>query len=196
MKNNQNGSSMVEMLGVLGIVAMVSVGAIKMYSGIMDKYRISVTNTQIQSIVKKVHELYVAKHDYLNLDTAEIIDNDLAPNEMVMSGTTAFLKNKLGGKTTIEAATDAGKNSESFYLWFSGLSKSACVAIGKVNPDPQGNSNFVEMRVGAANAAQTGFSGAPGVYSAANFVAGTVTLNSLDTVCTDAVNNGIRWEFY
>lgn len=197
MKNNQqSGSSMVEMLGIIGIIAMVSIGAIKVYSGIMDKFRISVTNTQIQTIAKNVHELYVAKSNYLNLTTAVVISENLAPKEMITSGSTAFLLNKMGGKTTVTAATDGTKKSESFYLWFSGLSRAACVEIAKLNPDPSGKLNFVEVRVGPANATQTGFSSAPGIYDASDVAAGTVSIANLNAFCSHASNNGIRWEFY
>jgi type II secretory pathway pseudopilin PulG len=192
MKNNQNGTSMVEMLGVMGIVSMVAIGAISLYTGIMDKYRISVTNQQIQSISKTIHELYVAKSNYKNLTTKVLIDENLAPREMVMSGTTNFLLNKMGGKTIVSTSTD----NKSFNVLFSGLSKAACISVAKINPDPSGRLNFVQMKIGAANSNQTGFSGAPGILNASNISAGTANISTIAGYCVHKNNNAIEWEFY
>ena len=41
MKNNQCGRSMVEMLGVLAIIGVLSVGGIAGYSKAMNKYKIN-----------------------------------------------------------------------------------------------------------------------------------------------------------
>jgi len=70
------------------------------------------------------------------------------------------------------------------------------LAIAKLNPDPNGRLNLVEIKVGASNAGQTAFSGAPGIYTAAQVAAGTVNLGNLATYCSHKTNNAIQWEFY
>ena len=50
IKNNQNGRSMIEMLGVLAIIGVLSVGGIAGYSKAMMKYRINKTIEQITLI--------------------------------------------------------------------------------------------------------------------------------------------------
>ena len=58
MKNmNQKGRSMVEMLGVLAIVGVLSVGAIAGYSKAMFKYKINKTMDIVSHAVARVAEL-------------------------------------------------------------------------------------------------------------------------------------------
>ncbi len=56
-KNNQNGRSMVEMLGVLAIIGVLSIGAIAGYSKAMFKYKMNKTLDIISHAVARVAEL-------------------------------------------------------------------------------------------------------------------------------------------
>lgn len=53
MKINQNGRSMVEMLGVLAIIGVLSVGSIAGYSKAMYKYKINKFTDQMTNIIAK-----------------------------------------------------------------------------------------------------------------------------------------------
>ena len=55
---NQSGRSMIEMLGVLAIIGVLSVGGIAGYSKAMTKYRINKTIDQITQISQNVRMLY------------------------------------------------------------------------------------------------------------------------------------------
>ena len=54
MKKNENGRSMVEMLGVLAIIGVLSVGAIAGYSKAMMKFKINKTIDQVSQIVTNI----------------------------------------------------------------------------------------------------------------------------------------------
>ncbi len=54
-KNNQSGRSMVEMLGVLAIIGVLSVGAIAGYSKAMMKYKLNKHTEQVSSILDYIH---------------------------------------------------------------------------------------------------------------------------------------------
>ena len=56
-KNNQNGRSMIEMLGVLAIIGVLSIGAIAGYSKAMFKYKMNKTMDIISHAVARVAEL-------------------------------------------------------------------------------------------------------------------------------------------
>ena len=51
---NENGRSMVEMLGVLAIIGVLSVGGIAGYSKAMNKYKINKTNDQVSMLVANI----------------------------------------------------------------------------------------------------------------------------------------------
>jgi len=57
MKTNENGRSMVEMLGVLAIIGVLSVGAIAGYSKAMFKYKMNKTLDILSHAVNRVAEL-------------------------------------------------------------------------------------------------------------------------------------------
>ncbi len=64
IKNNQNGRSMIEMLGVLAIIGVLSVGGIAGYSKAMMKYRINKTIEQITLIASNVRAFWGPQKNY------------------------------------------------------------------------------------------------------------------------------------
>ena len=68
IKNNQNGRSMIEMLGVLAIIGVLSVGGIAGYSKAMQKYRINKTIEQITLIAGNVRTFFAPQRNYIGTD--------------------------------------------------------------------------------------------------------------------------------
>ena len=85
---NQTGRSMIEMLGVLAIIGVLSVGGIAGYSKAMMKFRINKTIDQITQISQNVRMLYGKQRqkNYRNLNTRILYKANLAPKEMFGSG--------------------------------------------------------------------------------------------------------------
>ena len=102
-KNAQSGRSMIEMLGVLAIIGVLSVGGIAGYSKAMQKYRINKTIEQITLIAGNVRTFFAPQRNYAGLTS--LTDNGkkiikkakLVPDEMWNSAGTA-LENAWGGK--------------------------------------------------------------------------------------------------
>ena len=65
---NQNGRSMIEMLGVLAIIGVLSVGGIAGYSKAMMKYRINKTIEQITLIAGNVRTFFAPQGNYKDLN--------------------------------------------------------------------------------------------------------------------------------
>ena len=84
----QNGRSMIEMLGVLAIIGVLSVGGIAGYSKAMMKYRINKTIEQITLIAGNVRTFFAPQGNYEGLASAtangkKIIQKaKLVPDEM------------------------------------------------------------------------------------------------------------------
>ena len=57
-KNNQFGRSMIEMLGVLAIIGVLSIGAIAGYSKAMEKHKINKTINEISSITQTIRTTF------------------------------------------------------------------------------------------------------------------------------------------
>ena len=68
---NENGRSMVEMLGVLAIIGVLSVGGIAGYSKAMNKYKINKTTDQVSMLVANIRTIFSSQGNYADLDNAK-----------------------------------------------------------------------------------------------------------------------------
>ena len=68
-KSEQSGRSMVEMLGVLAIIGVLSVGGIAGYSKAMAKFKTSKALDQVSTTVANVRTLYSGQPNYSGLTT-------------------------------------------------------------------------------------------------------------------------------
>ena len=80
--NNQNGRSMIEMLGVLAIIGVLSVGGIAGYSKAMEKFKINKTIEQISTIANNVRTTFMSQGNYRGLDALLAHNAGIIPDEM------------------------------------------------------------------------------------------------------------------
>ncbi|MBR3501365.1 MAG: prepilin-type N-terminal cleavage/methylation domain-containing protein, partial [Alphaproteobacteria bacterium] len=87
-RERQSGRSMIEMLGVLAIIGVLSVGGIAGYSKAMQKYRTNKTIEQITLIAGNIRSFFAPQKSYAGLssysDTGKAIIKKakLVPDEM------------------------------------------------------------------------------------------------------------------
>ncbi len=81
-KNNQTGRSMVEMLGVLAIIGVLSVGAIAGYQKAMMKYKTNKLITQISTIITNIRTLYASADNFAGLTNMKK-NPIIVPNELI-----------------------------------------------------------------------------------------------------------------
>ena len=134
MKYNENGRSMVEMLGVLAIIGVLSVGGIAGYSKAMNKYKINKTTDQVSMLVANIRTLFSSQGNYKGLTNAQAIKFGVVPNDMYTpkSGSAEIteIKNAFGGQVYIAASGGRAENdNEAFVIVYSGLTSEACVTI-------------------------------------------------------------------
>ena len=140
MKNlnvkNQNGRSMIEMLGVLAIIGVLSVGGIAGYSKAMMKYRINKTIEQITLVAGNVRTFFAGQGNYDGLDS---LTNDgrkiiqkakLVPDEMWNEAGNG-LENVYGGTARLSSiyAFFYGGPKDDFIIIFYGLPQEACIEL-------------------------------------------------------------------
>ena len=66
-RNDQNGRSMIEMLGVLAIIGVLSVGGISGYSRAMAKYKLTKAQDQITMLLMNIRTAYATSPSYTGL---------------------------------------------------------------------------------------------------------------------------------
>ena len=131
-KSEQSGRSMVEMLGVLAIIGVLSVGGIAGYSKAMAKFKTSKALDQVSTTVANVRTLYSGQPNYSGLTTEIAIKMGAIGAEMLSGQSPTSAKvayNAFNGEVTISATTVSGRANAGFTLVFSGLSKEACVQM-------------------------------------------------------------------
>lgn len=187
-KSEQSGRSMVEMLGVLAIIGVLSVGGIAGYSKAMAKFKTSKALDQVSTTVANVRTLYSGQPNYSGLTTAIAIQMGAIGAEMLSgqsptSASTAY--NAFNGSVTISATTVSGRKNGGFELVFSGLSKEACVQMASSDWGSGSGSGLVSVQAGAATAGTT--------------AAGTLPLNLATAASgcnSEGDTNKVTWVYY
>ena len=128
--STQSGRSMIEMLGVLAIVGVLSVGGIAGYSKAMTKFKINKTIDQVSHIVANTRTLFAQQNNYQGLYSGysadevikSIIPDSVNPNNML---------NPFNGVIGIYSVNNwqADKSEKAFTVEYRGLPQEACVSL-------------------------------------------------------------------
>lgn len=172
-KIEQSGRSMVEMLGVLAIIGVLSVGGISGYSKAMAKFKLTKAQDQLTMLLMNIRTTYATAPSYTGLATATAIAYNLAPSDMVAN---AALHNAFGGAVTV---TTVGANALNFSIQFSGLGRETCLSLATTD---WGTDGLVSMGINAVAAVP--------VQSL------PMTLATAAGGCVAGNGNSITWTYY
>lgn len=149
MIKNENGRSMIEMLGVLAIIGVLSVGGIAGYSKAMMKYKVNKTIEQITHTAAAIKTAYMQQPQthiacddynlddcwehgkYAELDSPTAIAIGAVSDEMI-SESGDSLQNVFGGIVNIfgvYASEDLNLYGTGFAIDYRGVPKEACIAL-------------------------------------------------------------------
>ena len=131
--SHQNGRSMIEMIGVLAVVGVLSMEGISMFSRVMEKIAINDTLSQLSSIVQNIHTAYHSQHNFLGFDNEMAIKSGIIPSTMVRSHKT--IHNLFGGEVKMRSVS-WGKG---FVLIYNDLPRDACIQIASASLDFEKN---------------------------------------------------------
>ena len=142
-RESQSGRSMIEMLGVLAIIGVLSVGGIAGYSKAMMKYRINKTIEQITLIAGNVRTFFAPQGNYDGLssysDTGKAIIKKakLVPDEMLTldaDGKITSITGAFGNSVSIRSVERSAENDDkAFYIYFDNLPEEACIELATHN---------------------------------------------------------------
>lgn len=156
--SEQSGRSMIEMLGVLAIIGVLSVGGIAGYSKAMAKYKQNKLGDQISMLVTNIRTLYGNAKDYEGLDSASAISMGAVDKEMQVSSSTIKNVYSSGASVWVSAG---GTSNDSFFVTITALPSTACTYIASSDFGSSVGSGW--LGVGAQNsavdAAVTAFTG-------------------------------------
>ena len=150
--SNEKGRSMIEMLGVLAIIGVLSVGGIAGYSKAMMKFKINKTLDQVAMLVTNIRTMYAQQNNYTGLNAGTAISLNLADDAMKLS--TSKLTSPFG-EVTIDtegaAIINDTEDNTAFTITLTNLPKDACVAIATNSWGSAYSAGFLGMAVGGGS---------------------------------------------
>ena len=202
MKNEQSGRSMVEMLGVLAIIGVLSVGGISGYSKAMAKYKLTKAQDQLTMMIMNIRTAYVTSPGYPGLNNALAGDYKLVSQEMVVSQGGSNLISAFGGEVIVSAVKGAdGTANGAFQITFNGLGKDACTSLASSD---WGTDGMLGIKVSNAKQAKddsiaTGTTAADCSSSALNKLCQPaelpLALGIARSACSSNNQNSISWVY-
>ena len=209
----QTGRSMIEMLGVLAIIGVLSVGGIVGYTKAMERYRVNETVNQISHIVQNTRDLFKTQPNLYgamsfyntNMSNTNLANRQLAdkakifPTALVKNG----YKNLFGGEIYYRAdGRFAGDDGKAFILAFSGIPQEACIELA--TRDWQSGLGLVAMKISGSTEGyniQSSYHGKCTTrYKQGNSLTCgkdmPVSIEYAVAACDNEKDNSISWKFY
>ena len=142
---------MVEMLGVLAIIGVLSVGAIAGYSSAMAKYKMNKAAEQVSQIASNVYMMFVNEKDYSALGsdptsgTANAIKLNLIPEDMIQDDGVS-VKNVYGGVVQIYSVDYNNLSNGAFKIDYNMVPKSAVIYFATPTSNIE-NSTMMSIKI-------------------------------------------------
>ena len=151
IKNNQSGRSMIEMLGVLAIIGVLSVGGIAGYTKAMSKYKINKCLSQIANIQMGIGTLYAQQKNYAGIncvngsgDGCNVLKKaKIVPEEMWKNNK---LVNPFGGNVSIQSVEYDGEADAAFSISYDGIPEDAAIYFG-MNKENANDQNLMNIKL-------------------------------------------------
>ena len=221
----QSGRSMIEMLGVLAIIGVLSVGGIAGYSKAMNKFKTNQVADQVSMLIANIKTMYAQQNSYEGLNNKTAVDMGLVPDELnagyneYNAGTTAQpdmkkrqdLTNSFNGNVYISAASSVGGEDDklAFYIIYTGLSKEACITLATNDWGSSFSSGLIGMQAKGGETADTQHTdadvnaitmgctgGTNGIACAGKSMPMDVTAAASACACTKGNMCSIFWKYY
>ena len=121
----QSGRSIIEMLGVLAIIGVLTVGGIAGFSAAMSKYKITKITDEVQRMVTNIRSVYAGKRSYAGLDTKNAYTLGILNSEQCADEECAAPTNTFGGSILLGLPN----NAHYFSITYNNLTRDACTRL-------------------------------------------------------------------
>ncbi len=127
VSTDQNGRSMIEAIGYISILIMVSVSVAMAVNSGYFKYRQSRINQQLTDLKQVISHRYVAAENYKDVKLQTLIDEKIAPHDIVVSGNKDVGRHAFSGNVKIGPGDTYGST---FVITFENLPRLVCNELG------------------------------------------------------------------
>lgn len=193
MKNlSQSGRTMIEVLAVLSLIGILVSSILGMINSMYDKFKSSEILSEIRDLRKGINGRYAATGDYTDISAKILIDERLAPSQMVNG---QRLLHAYQGEVKFSPGNTGGKN-RSYKISFPVLPYKNCLELATLNWDIDSTATLVSITIN-----KTTFSwpvnkvSSGGVTQSNAATSLPMDYSKAATACTKDKNNEIIWEF-
>ena len=192
---NESGRSIIEMLGVLAVIGVLSVGGLAGYSQAMAKYKVTKITDQVQMIVTNVRTLFSTQKNYASIANMEemFAMGVVGPSVCGEGNRTDYSKcsGTFGGKFELGAAL--GDSKTGYYIFMDQIPQDACVRLAMSDWGAQ-SSGFLGLGITAENvmAMDASSDNRTGLYTTA---AKTFPLDLSAALSACAKTNAMTWTY-
>lgn len=146
---NEYGRSMIEMLGILAIIAMISAGSLAGYSKGMRRYRLNEMISQTAQMVVNIRGLYGNQDSYASLDDTTAVQYNIVTERMVGEGSTLY--NPYHGRIhfSLGSVVENGPENTAFIITYRDLPVEACIGMARTDWGYDEKYGFLGIAVGA-----------------------------------------------
>ena len=168
---HESGRSMIEMLGVLAIIGVLSVGGIQGYSMAMSKFKVSKTTDQVQTMVTNIRTLFAGNRTYNGLSNKNAHTMGIFNDEICDDATCANPVNPYGGAIILGTPN----TNQYFSITYVGLPTDACTRLAMADwGDASSGLVAVTLSGAKATAAPTEWTHKAASQGAGTFTTATV----------------------
>ena len=193
-KNNEQGRSMVEMLGVLAIIGVLSVGGISGYSKAMAKFKLTKAQDQITMLLMNIRTAFATSPNYGGLTNTTAKSYNIAPGDMI-SG--SDLQHAFGGGVKVNSCNSSGNDDISgqyFYIQLNNLGNEACLSLATAD---WGTDGLVSMNGSNATTMAAGNTANANLGTATPAANMPITLSTASTYCGGKGHYAtLKWVYY
>ena len=131
--SNNIGRSMVEMLGVIAIIGVLSAGGLAGYSKAMRRHRLNETISQIAVMATNARTFFGNSDNYESFNVENAVKYNIATERMI--GVNNTLVNQYKGRITItlDKANQDGADNTAFIFTYRDLPVEACVGLARTD---------------------------------------------------------------
>ena len=129
LKTNESGRTMLEMLGVLGIMGIIMYGAVAGINYGMSTYKINQTYNEVQEVIQSIQDMYSWQRGY----PKDFSGETLCDNDVFVRCSDNTPKNTFEGDIEVKGNCSSGSLCNSFYVTYPNIPQEVCYRLKEMD---------------------------------------------------------------
>ena len=149
MRNNECGRSMIEMLGVIAIVGILTIGGIAGFNKAMHKQKTNRLMDQMALLTMNIRTLFANRTDFTGLNNKNLLDAGYVPGDMYTPGqSTSDITHIFSGEVVIIPSSLNGSANHAFEVHVGRITDTTCLALSTMDWGQDPASGFIGLYIG------------------------------------------------